>query len=339
MPVISINSDFSNIPDFVNSLFDPDVRTLAVHDEAIAAGRLTASFSSNDVEKILSVWRAAWRMAQGDPYSAVDYQHCPASDRAFIAELSHYVAANPLTMLVPIVEYVGLHADGRAIYELSGYEVADFRSGQAWNYGAVDRFLTLFVHGAHFVVIHAPIDLPSGPPVGSLYLAFKHSALGPQLRMDFGDSHYTSTVNLCSHYYPRILEEKAHSGDPFILAYLFGPTDSDIGCAQATHNTFFQLEGWPNIIPDVGRHPVDYSKHEKTLWNFSTYGACAYSEKRATAVFLAPPEWKHALNPVTYMPPFSGAETRQRWLEPQYVRLPDPLPPAPIYKDGGPGPA
>ncbi len=338
MPVIPINPEFSNIPDFVNSLFDPDVRTLDVLEDAIGAGRLTASFS-DEVEKILSLWRAAWRMAQGDPHSTADYAHCPTRDRALFAELSRYLAANPLTMFVPIVDYVGLHADGRAIYELSGYDTVAFRKADAWEYSGVDRFLELFIHGAHFLVIHAPIDLPSGPPVGSLYKALKEDGLGPQIRMDFGDSHYTSTINLCSHYYPRILEQKAHAGDPFVLAFLFGPTDSDIGCAQATHNTFFQLEGWPNIVPEIGRHPVDYSKHEKTLWNISTYGACAYSEKRATAVFLAPPEWNHAVNPVTYMPPFSGAETRQHWLATQYVRLPAGLSAAAIYKDAGPGPA
>ena len=35
------------------------------------------------------------------------------------------------------------------------------------------------------------------------------------------------------------------------------------------------------------RHSADYDTHTKTLWNFSTFGACAYSEKRSTPIFLA----------------------------------------------------
>ncbi len=321
MPVIPLDADYGNIGAFIDSLFDEDVRGLAALEEAVSRGSLLLSFSGEG-PRILSLWTAAWQMAQGDRYDPEDYGHCPPSDRAFIAFLSGYLAANHLSMFVPALRYVGPYTDGVGIYELSAYERVDLDRERVWDYSAVERFLTLFMHGAHFVVVHTPEDLPPGIAVESLYEAFRHGELRHNERFDPGNSHYTSTANLCSHYYPDLVHQKAPPDSPFVLSYLVGPTDSQIGCAPLTHNTFFQLEGWPNIIPDLGRHPVDYKNHEKTLWNLSTFGACAYSEKRATAVFLAPPAWAPSVDPVTYMPHFAGAETRQHWLKTQYVRLP-----------------
>ncbi|MDI9654524.1 hypothetical protein QM306_40740, partial [Burkholderia cenocepacia] len=51
-----------------------------------------------------------------------------------------------------------------------------------------------------------------------------------------------------------------------------------------TYNTFIQLEGWQ---AGGSRHNADYATYQQTLWNISTYGVSAYSEKRATSIFLA----------------------------------------------------
>jgi hypothetical protein len=86
---------------------------------------------------------------------------------------------------------------------------------------------------------------------------------------------------------------------------LFGDT------ALLNPNTFLQMEGWPAY---TSRHNFDYELHEKTLWNISTYGLCAFSEKRATAVFLADRNWNPLIQKDTVMPHYRGADTPQSWL-------------------------
>jgi len=85
---------------------------------------------------------------------------------------------------------------------------------------------------------------------------------------------------------------------------------------------FFQIEGWPQFGESTtGRHDADYDSFTATRWNFSTYGACAYSETRGTALFLAPPGWTATPTPGTYMPPYAGALTPQSWLNTDLVQL------------------
>ncbi len=70
------------------------------------------------------------------------------------------------------------------------------------------------------------------------------------------------------------------------------------------------------------RHGADFQTHEATKWNISTYGACAYSEKRGGTVFLH--HRGHAdlqCGPNTIMAPYVGAETRQGWLDTGLVRV------------------
>src|SRR5690606_22420252 len=172
MPVVPIDADYSNVADFVNSLFDADVRTVEVVQAAIGAGDLTATFSDQG-DKLLRVWLAAWQQAQGDPYDPADFDHCPAQDRSLVAFLSAYLRANALSMFLPEITYVGPSSDGLPIYQLGGYTRQDFVSGAAWQYGTVQAFLELLMLGAHFVVIQDPSDLPNGPSVSSLWADFK----------------------------------------------------------------------------------------------------------------------------------------------------------------------
>ena len=328
MPVVPLDAGFTNVAEFVDSLFDADVRTPGVLRRAIRAGDLTVGFSGEG-DRIVAVWLAAWRRSQGDPYDPASFGHCPAGDRPFLAFLAGYLKSNTLSMFVPRLAPAGTSPGGLPVYALGGYDRSDFVAGGAWSYAAVEAFLRLLLHGAHFVAIHDPVDLPHGPPVSPLWAAFR--AKLPGLRHDFlfpaiGSSHYTRVSNLCGWYHPSVTEERAPRPCPFVLSLLVGPTVPEVRCRPRSYASFMQLEGWE--LPDSvlrlpgSRHHRDYGMHDDTLWNLSTYGACAYSEKRATAVFLAPAAWAPRPTPGTFMPPYVGARTPQKWLQTDLVTLP-----------------
>ncbi|CAE6703322.1 hypothetical protein R75461_06292 [Paraburkholderia nemoris] len=74
--------------------------------------------------------------------------------------------------------------------------------------------------------------------------------------------------------------------------------------------------------------------YQQTLWNISTYGASAYSEKRATSIFLAPAGWTPQVYQTTLMMPYVGAYansngTPQSWLNTSLVTIPPGAPPLP----------
>ena len=71
------------------------------------------------------------------------------------------------------------------------------------------------------------------------------------------------------------------------------------------------------LLPKPGgaRHNADYQANESLYWNFSTYGASVYSEKRSTPIFLANANFNLAINPATGMPTYTGAATLQDWDE------------------------
>lgn len=316
MPIVPINDDYSNIAEFIDSLFDPDVRTPDAIVTAGQAGQLIASYSSESA-KIVSVWTAAWQQAQGLKPDPTDLQHCPAGDLLLIQWLSSYISLNNLSLFVPSLAYLGLSGDsGPPIYRLDAYQRFDFQ-GQAVG-AAIGQLLELLLYGAHVVVIHDPANLPPNVRVDPFYEMFTGGALAHQLRRDPGNSHYTSLVNLCGYYYPSITQNSAPQPSPFFLSFLAGPTVMSLTCSPSSYNTFFQLEGWEAVS---ARHEADYTTYKQTLWNISTFGACAYSEKRATAVFLAPVAWDPQPTPGTFMPPYVGAATAQPWLNTALIRL------------------
>lgn len=332
MPIIPLNPTYNNIKAFISSLFEPDVRAVETIEAVIKAGRFFGHFSPES-DKILALWTAAWQAAHGDDYDAVDVEHCPASDRAMLTYLSQYIAQNKLAMFVPRLKQVAVSDNDMPIYELAGYQRQDLQmAGTQWNYETVGHFLSLLMSGAHFVVIHAEEDLPPGVSVTPLWRDFKENdAVETGERADMGNSHYTSSVNACGEYYPNVQGDVAPDDCPFILSLLVCPTVSSPlshECAQIDrYNTFMQLEGWEltgalEAITKQGRHMADYATHEKTLWNISTYGFSAYSEKRATPIFLAPVGWDPRISADTLMPPYVGAESRQPWLNTTVVQLP-----------------
>jgi hypothetical protein len=322
MPVVPLNAGFSNIADFVNSLFSPGVRSLATLQSAISSGTLSVEFSSES-DKILDCWQAVWLPTQAN---AVSQQHCPREDQRLIQYLRDYIGSNGLAMFVPQLKLAGLLAGGPPIYELHGYSRFDFKAGGQWDAGVVRQFLKHFLLGAHFVAIHVPQDLPPGAsPVTNLYYFFKGGPLKDLVRDDPADSHYASLTSLLGTYFPNTVSGQAKNPSPFVCACLVGPTIQGSDPVR-DGNTFLQLEGWQESrigpFPDPhGRHAADYQTYLGTLWNISTYGACAYSEKRASAIFLAPPSWPAKVNPTTYMPPYAGAYTLQKWLNTSLVKL------------------
>lgn len=319
MPVVPINSNYSNVPQFIDSMFLPDVRSLSVVASAITGGNSTVQFAPTETPKITSVWNAAWCVYNGLPFDMNLFAYCQESDRVFIRVLSQFLYANRLCLVVPNIQLLSTTND-MPTYGLSGYTQYPFVPDGKWDMNVVARFLDLLVSGAHFVFIQDRIDLPPGVTVPSFYTLFTTSNdFKPYRRHDPGNSHYTSLTNVCGYYIPSIDSNKTPSPCPFFLALLVGPTDSGITCNPTTYSTFMQLEGWEAT---ASRHNVDYNTiYQPTLWNVSTYGACAYSEKRATTVFLAPQQWVARTNPNTIMAPYAGAETRQPWLNTSVVRL------------------
>lgn len=340
MPVQNLQLDptthqFTNIPAFVNSLFDSDVRTSAPITAAIQHNQLQAGFSSDatNYEDILSAWLAGWQFAQGDPYSADALTSLPASDQPLLTFLSNYLQTNQLVMYVPQIQNVGATGDG-PIYQLQSYQACPLFTASGWNYTNVQSLLAKLLFGAHFVVIHATQNLPPGAIVGDFWSEFQSdSALKGSERTDVaktlgvptvGNSHYASVTNLNGYYFPSVVQETAPNPCPFFVSFLTCPTVATTPKA-GQYNSFFQLEGWelpPNSLNVPGsRHGQDYSAYQQSYWNISTYGACPYSEKRATAIFLALSNWNPKPTPNTFMPPYAGAETPQSWLQTDLVTL------------------
>jgi hypothetical protein len=112
-------------------------------------------------------------------------------------------------------------------------------------------------------------------------------------------------------------------------AYAAGQLASDLATSgrRSASNTFIQLEGWQNHFPywtGFGGnkwHMADYEMHEKTLWNFSTFGASVYSEKRCAPLFLANADFSLAINPTTNMPLYTGAMSTQPWMKPNLLQV------------------
>ncbi|MFL0198816.1 hypothetical protein ACJDU8_25175 [Clostridium sp. WILCCON 0269] len=318
MPVIPIDQDYSNINCFIDSLFSADVRNLKTITNAITSGSFYVNFSSQS-DKIVKVWTAAWQALNNIPYNAEDFLHCQPSDKTVIAFLSHFIYNNNLRMQFPQLEYLGGKANTQLpIYQLTGYTEYCFYSDGKWQMDTVNKFLQLLMLGGHFVFIQDKIDLPPNVSVQSYYESFKNSKeFEIYRRKDPGNSHYTSLLNTTGYYVPDINSDKAPNPCPFMMAYLVASTNSNI-IIKEPYSTFMQLEGWES---PYGRHNTDYDNYKSTLWNISTFGACAYSEKRGTTIFLAPYEWKPEINEDTIMPKYAGAETRQKWLNVDLIKI------------------
>ncbi len=325
----------NNVQDFANSMFGPKMRAESLIPAAFDQGTIPykpADFSGGQIGKIVEALEKSWNDGSGP-------------DSPILNFLKNYIApagtAPLMQMWVPTLGYI--QKTSPSAYRLGGYRpfALASRAGNAvaWNRDAVHDFLQLLVGGAHFVAVSATADFTNqGLPYATrdLYSLFRESGL-PQ-RGDPTSSHYGSLANVTGQYYLDIKSEDAPPGCGFLLALLFGRTvNSTAGAKVGTYNTFMQLEGWPANGLGNTRHNADYEAYKKTLWNTATYGACPYSEKRATTVFLAPTPWTPQVYQTTRMMPYVGAYASgkypngktQGWLDTGLVTIPADAPALP----------
>jgi hypothetical protein len=329
----------NNCQDIANSVFGPNMRASSLITNKfsqLTVPFLPADFTGGQLTKTLT----------DVLYNCIISNS--GADQPIMQFLANYIAPGqgqaPMTMWVPNI----LYEDGNpAVFLIGGYSefvlASNSGNGVQWSPGNLQAFLKLLLAGAHFVAISAAEDFANqGSPNyngRALYTAFQNSGLSQ--REDFANSHYCnpSLYNNTGYYYLNITEQWAPPNCGLVLALLFGSTvNNSRSPAPGTFNTFMQLEGWPASGTGGGRHKADYEAYKKTLWNTSTYGACPYSEKRATTVFLAPPAWIPKIYQTTLMMPYVGAYANgfypngvpQSWLDTSVARVPPHAPVLPV---------
>jgi len=339
--VMSLSSDpmhlAASVPhlfaDFINAMFDPQIRSTDAITAAVKAATTTitnqwdanspppvfyADFTGSQIPVMVAMWKEYWihRTAKS----------CPAPDATLIDWLRDFLTANgPPQLWIPRLT---VHdADPPAVFNLKGYNAIDFHTSNGdWIETTVERFLTMLASGAHFVSICAKSDLePIGQSYTStadFYASFADAAL--VRGNDHGNSHYISSgiVNTSGWYFLSIDGEWMPStvkvtpdGDQMdaglINALMTGASVTNFtgrAVKGGDYSPFFQLEGWQQQGLGGGdRHMADYDSYNSILWNISTFGASPYSEKRGTTVFLAPKGWTPQVTEVTQMMPYVGA--------------------------------
>ena len=317
MSEVIIDSHYHNVGEFIDYLFSDDVRSDSKVKQLIAnavnASEPTASLSTQ-VDKVSAMWLNAWKEKQGASYDSGLYGHCRASDQAIIRFLGDYLEENDLAMYVPNLgckSSIPISAGEKPVYQLNGYDTLPLLDGNQWNWENVEYFIDYLVHGAHFVAVSEEIDIGNQQVVSNLYEEFVGSDdLKSDQRDDDGNSHYCYggvITNGTGVYYPKSgnVDSAADLDEhcPFELSLVVGKTVNS--SSKPANNTFMQLEwrGWQlsssagGLLDGIksatglgtpGRHMADYSTYSDTLWNISTFGASCFSEKRGTAIFLAP---------------------------------------------------
>lgn len=333
--VVPLKSDMSNVSSFINSLFNSSVRDVDSVNDAIKNGKMHYSFAdSASVTQILNAWLAAWQAGQCDTFSKTDYAMCPATDAVLIQYLARYIKDQKVQFCQPDLEYKN-KSGGKAVYTNKGYTAQSFFDSKGnWNYGAIvdgniskgtysDNTVILFLYrllfGAHIVVISHADDL-NGNGIVNFKRAFMQDGV-LRTRRDPGNSHYAGpySLNVFAYYYLDIEQDAPPASNPLICAFLAGSaTDGD-------DTTFIQLEGWQVTesmdLDHSTWHMKDYDSSKSTFWNFSTYGACAFSEKRCTPLFLATKDFDLTCDKDTKMPLYQGAGSKQKWMQTDLVQL------------------
>lgn len=330
----SDSEQFSNITDYVNSLFNSDVRQQSVITSAMTDGDTHTWYTDqNSASQILRSWLAEWQHCQGDTdhpgYDHDAHKRCPATDAKLIEFIANYIKQHGLLMAKPDVSPTGDYitdGDGNRlrVYSTTGWQVKHFITNGVWNYGEVtsddplqygdgsddDDTVVSFLHwlmaGAHFVVPSDNSDQSNNNGFQGFKDALAASSLTTRATVT---SHYATVVNTSCINYLDIEEDAEPSYEPLIASFVTGPT-TDTGS-----NSFFQLEGWPlKYMPVAGRHNADYAAYQNTLWNISTYGSCLYSERRSTPIFIAKSQFDLTVHTDTMMPHYNGAGSHQSWM-------------------------
>jgi hypothetical protein len=234
------------------------------------------------------------------------------------------------------LNYKGIKKDSKwAVYSNKGYSQEAFRDKHGdFNYGSftdsgdtsgdnpvVASFLRHLLFGAHFVFVSTKTDVGSSQPQ-NLYNTFKNSGLTKN--SDSTNSHYVNSwspttpmmVNTSGWYYQVVTGDTTPDNNGLILALLFGQTSD-----ASDTNTFMQLEGWQNVSNNT-RHGADYAAYKEILWNYSTFAACVWSERRCCPIFVAPSSFGLKLQSDTHMPHYVGAGSKQNWMATDLLQIP-----------------
>jgi len=345
--VVTLAPDCSNTYAFVQSMFATNARSVnTVYDnatgpqtaytEATAPPPFTGSFANwSSMQTILSLWTSFWM--GGQPTSSQSFLD---TDAEMLQNLAAYVKANLPCLWVPQLEFrgwSGTASQSPPAYYVTGYASYDLlNSDGSWNETNVSILLIYFLYGAHIVEILDPTNPNEQTITPDLYnkLGGTGTSVYSNLGQQDWDSHYSSVGGQDSGMsYPSqvIVYDSVPNPSPLLCAFLIGPTVQPVmfmnplGDSTARCN-FIQLEGWRQFgESSAGWHDADYQSYNDTFWNFSTYGVCAFSEKRGTALFLAPAGWQPSQQATTTMPPYLGALSLSNvspWMQWPLIALP-----------------
>ena len=328
--VVTLAEDYSNTYEFVQSMFATNARGVStVYANAAdqqtsfttptSPPPFTGGFANwTSIQRIVSLWTSFWM--GGQPAAGQSFL---ATDATMLQSLASYVKTNLPVLWVPQLEFrawTGAANASKPIYNVMSYQSYNLlNSDGSWNENNVSILMLYFVYGAHIVEV---LD-PSNPAVQTitpdLYntLGSTSSPVYSNMGQGIWESHYSGFGGAPSGMsYPSqvITSDSVPNPSPLLCAFLVGPTvqptvpmtnplgDSTQRC------DFIQLEGWRQFgQATAGWHNADYQAYNQTYWNFSTYGVCAFSEKRGTALFLAPAGWQPAAQCSTIMPAYLGA--------------------------------
>lgn len=321
----------ASINPFIKSLFTKDVRSKSIVIGAAGGGHDAVTFADDASRQIiLESWLAAWKIYAGE--TGGDWKdYVRENDQNLINFLAGYIKEHHLGLCRRQIVFSSASIDPKApgvpFYRNTAYTNQSFFNDKSeWNYGTFDEtgkpkgdgvvteFLWLLFHGAHVVVITVDDDGASGFDTG-FDSSFNDFFDGDHTSSCPGNSHYGGSLGGDDYYLD--IGEKPPEDPSFILALLVGDTSA------GKSNGFLQLEGWQARTTwsfDGGEwHNKDYKTHGATVWNISTFGASAYSEKRSTPVFLAQASFPLEIDPQTHMPLYDGAGSLQDWMEPGYI--------------------
>ncbi|MES2640646.1 MAG: hypothetical protein V4850_14220 [Myxococcota bacterium] len=342
--VVTLAADLSNAHAFVQSMFASNLRGASnIFDYAsptnptypVQTGQALpycVGFANQaSIDQIVSFWLSLWTgtAAPTGPGFAL------STDQAMMRTLAAYIQTRLPNLWIPKLQFKGWAGAANAsmpVYVVAGYQLYTLvNTDGSWNTANVSVLLSYLVYGAHIVANLDPHLTGTAAVTPDLYDdVYSATALAGLLESGVWDSHYSSVGGQDSgmSYPATITCDTVPNPSPLLCSLLFGPTVQpvmflspyDTGTDRCV---FLQLEGWRQFgTASSGWHNADYAAYNDTRWNFSTFGTCAFSEKRGTALFLAPAGWTPATQSGTIMPPFVGAQTQQGWLAWNLVTVP-----------------
>lgn len=339
---VTLAANYSNTQNFVENMFATNVRSaqavLNYNNPAnptypvdlLQPPPFCAGFANyTSIQRIVNAWSNMW-CGNAAPATALN------SDAQALQMLSNYVRANMPNLWVPNLQFLGWQGQANLslpVYIVNGYtHYPLLDNSNNWILGNLKVLLTYLAYGAHMVTVTDPTSVGSETVTDFYDYAYGNSTTQANFQQGIWDSHYSSVGGQDSGMsYPCtiITSDTVPAASPLLCSLLIGPTVEPTVVGHSPYQSgqarcdFMQLEGWRQFgTSKSGWHDADYTAYQQTLWNFSTYGACAFSEKRGTALFLAPNGWTAETCGGTIMPAYLGAQTPQSWFRRDLVTVP-----------------